>query len=172
MLILNVIVLIFEVLYYSLFMYYSKNEGKLSRYILLFSLITIILIIIGTSNLYAYLIFILFALYGLKYIVKCKIGLYDALIIFTMLLIKLLLETPIYIILRIFTENNFILTLPSSITKIMLLYIFRKNLKNMYIKFKKLWDNNNFYIRYIFSTLMFLFLFFSCVFLIFKLVGD
>lgn len=172
MLILNVIVLIFEVLYYSLFMYYSKNEGKLSRYILLFSLITIILIIIGTSNLYAYLIFILFALYGLKYIVKCKIGLYDALIIFTMLLIKLLLETPIYIILRIFTENNFILTLPSSITKIMLLYIFRKNLKNMYIKFKKLWDNNNFYIRYIFSTLMFLFVIFSCVFLIVKLGGE
>lgn len=172
MLILNVIVLIFEVLYYSLFMYYSKNEGKLSRYILLFSLITIFFCFVSTSSLYSYLLLILLMLYGLKYVVKLKTSLYDMLVIFGMLLLKLIIETPIYIILRIFTENNFILTLPSSIIKIMLLYIFRKNLKNMYVKFKKLWDNNNFYIRYIFTTLMFLFVIFSCVFLIVKLGGE
>ena len=172
MLILNIIVLIFEVLYYSLFMYYSKNEGKLSRYILLFSLITIFFCFVSTSNLYSYLFLILLMLYGLKYIVKLKISLYDMLVIFEMLLLKIIIETPIYIILKIFTENNFILTLPSSIIKIMLLYIFRENLKNMYVKFKKLWDNNNFYIRYIFTTLMFLFVIFSCVFLIVKLGGE
>ena len=41
MLFLNILVLIFEVLYYSMFMYYAKGEGKFWKYILLFSIVSI-----------------------------------------------------------------------------------------------------------------------------------
>ena len=68
MLILNFIVLIFEILFYSMFMYYSKKEGKFSRYLLLFSLITIIGTIIKTNYLFSYLILVLMILYGIKYL--------------------------------------------------------------------------------------------------------
>ena len=82
--VLNIIVLIFEVLYYSLFMKYSRPEGKYYRYLILFTLITIIGLVIGTSNLISYLLLILMILYGIKYIVKIKISLYDMLVILIM----------------------------------------------------------------------------------------
>lgn len=40
---LNAIVLIFEVLYYSMFMYFSKKEGKFWKYIVSFTIITLII---------------------------------------------------------------------------------------------------------------------------------
>ena len=66
----NIIVLIFEVLYYSMFMYYAKKDGKFWKYILLFSLITILILILGSNNLISYIFFVLIALMGLKYFIK------------------------------------------------------------------------------------------------------
>ena len=57
--VMHIIVLLFEVLYYSMFMKFARKEGKFWRYLLLFSLITIVLIFTGTGNLYVYLIFVL-----------------------------------------------------------------------------------------------------------------
>ena len=170
--VLHIIVLLFEVLYYSMFMKFARKEGKFWRYLLLFSLITIAIYILNTEYLITYLILILLILYGIKFIVKIKISLYDMLVIFIMLLTKLIIETPFYVILSLFTKNNFLLTFPASIFKVTILYFLKNILGNNYIKFKKIWDNNNFYIRYIFTTFMFLFVIFSCIFLIIKLGGE
>ena len=81
-LVLNILVLIFEILYYSLFMKYARKESKFHKLILLFTMITIIGMIIGTNNLPSYLILILMMSFGMKHIGKLKVSLYDMLIIF------------------------------------------------------------------------------------------
>lgn len=73
-------------------MKFARKDGKLWGYLLLFTIMTAILLIIGTNNLYSYLIFILFSLYGLKCITKIKTSLYDMMTLTIMLLIKLVIE--------------------------------------------------------------------------------
>ena len=166
--IMNVIVLIFEVLYYSMFMKFTRNDGKFWRYLLLFSLITIVMIFIGTNTLYAYLIFVLLALYGLKYIVKIKTSFYDMFIIVIMMMLKLLIETPIYLICINFIKNNhFIVILLMDIIKIGILFLLKNRLNIFYIKLKKLWQNNNFYLRYIFTCIMYIYVIITIILLIF-----
>ena len=163
----NIIVLLFEVLYYSMFMYYARKEGKFWRYLLLFSLITIVLIFIGTNNLYAYLIFVLLSLYGLKYIVKINISLYDMLIVFIMLIINFLIPTPLSIILFKLNINVFLITIINSIIKVIIIFLLRNILHKFYNKFKKIWDKNIFYIRYLFIIFMFSYIIFTCIYFIF-----
>lgn len=164
----NIIVLIFEVLYYSMFMYYAKKEGKFWRYILLFSLITIIGLFIGTNYLLSFLLLVIMMIYGLKYIVKAKISLYDMLVIFFMLLLNFLIPMPIYYFSSIFTKNVFILTIVYQIIKFLIVFALKYKLNKFYNFFHNLWNNNNFYIRYIFTTFMYLFVIFSCVYSIYK----
>lgn len=164
MLILNVIVLIFEVLYYSLFMYYSKNEGKLSRYILLFSLITTIGIFIGTDNLYSYILLIIMILLGIKYIIKCKLIFFDFFIIFAMLLFNFLLQLIPFIFISLFTNNIIIKTLFLIIIKG--IFIIKSNiLKGIFKNIKIKWDKNFFFIRYAFIVIMFLFIISSAIYI-------
>ena len=54
----NIIVLFYEVLYYSLFMKFARKEGKLWRYIVLYALISLLFSVIGTKAFYSYLLFI------------------------------------------------------------------------------------------------------------------
>lgn len=164
--VLHIIVLIFEVLYYSMFMKFARKEGKFWKYLLLFSLITVILFIFNTNNLYVYLMFILLALYGLKYIVNVKISLYDMFVIFIMLILKLIIETPIYFVLYKYV-NIYINGIITGLIKFLILFLLKDKLNIVYINLKKKWDNNNFYIRYIFSIFMFLYCIFSCLFIIF-----
>lgn len=166
--ILNIIVLIFEVLYYSMFMYYARKEGKFWKYLLLFSLITIVLIFIGTNNLYSYLIFVLLSLYGLKYIVKINISLYDMFFIFIMLAFKILIEGIIYMVIYLFYKNNFILTMIVTLIKNGIVLLYKNKLNIIYTKLKIKWENNSFYIRYAFIIFMFMFIIFSVIFLLIK----
>ena len=164
----NIIVLIFEVLYYSMFMYYAKKEGKFWKYILLFSLITIFFVFVGTSNLISYIILILMILYGLKYIVKIKISLYDMFIIFLMLAFKIFLEGVVYMGIYRFYKNNFLLTMIATLIKNGIVLLYKNKFNIIYNKLKIKWDNNNFYIRYTFIVFMFLFVIFSVIFLLIK----
>ena len=151
--VLHIIVLIFEVLYYSVFMKFTKKEGKFWKYLLLFSLITIVLIFTGTNNLYVYLIFVLLTLYGLKYIVKIDIGLYDMLWIVIMLFVKIIIEFIISMGIY-YTINDFlIMTLLIAFIKPIILIILKNKLTVFYTKLKRIWYKNNFYIRYVFSCL-------------------
>lgn len=165
---LDFIVLLFEVLFYSLFMKFARKEGKFCKYLLTFILATILVIIFSSNSLVTYLIFVLFTYVSFKYIIKLKVSLYDMLIIFIMLLCKLLIETPFYVAL-INRIDNFYVIVITSIVKISIICLLHKKIESMYKVLKLKWDNNNFYIRYIFSTLMFTYTIASCIFLIVKL---
>ena len=164
-LLLNIIVLIFEVLYYSLFMKFSRNEGKLWRYLLTFTLITIFFWFVGTDKIYSYLLLIFTILYGLKYIVKLKVSLYDMLIIFIMLLFKVLIETPVFMLLYNFL-SIYVIGLVYSVLKIIILNLLKNKLNIMYKVLKIKWDNNNFYIRYIFTVFLFSYTIISSIFIV------
>lgn len=164
----NIIVLIFEVLYYSMFMYYAKKEGKFWKYILLYILLTIVILFVGNDNVYGYLIFSALNLIGIKYLIKIKTYFYDLLVIFVIFLLSFLIPIPIYFIIGLFINNTFILTFIYQTIKIILIFILKGKIKQYYNIFHKLWDKNNFYIRYIFTIFMFIFVIFSCIYSIYK----
>lgn len=167
LLMMNIIVLIFEVLYYALFMKFARKEGNFSRYILLFTLITILFTFLGTNQIYSYLLLILTIIYGLKYVIKVKISLYDMLVIIIMLFLKVIIEFPFIIVLyQLLKINQFIVTIIFDVVKIILLFKLSNKMNLYYIKMKKLWDNNNFYIRYIFSCSMFVYVIITIILLI------
>ena len=158
LLMMNIIVLIFEVLYYALFMKFSRKEGKFSKYLITFVINTFIILIFSSNSLITYFLFMLFTYIALKYIVKTKVSLYDMLIVLIMLFVKLIIEFPFIIIFyKLLNINQFIVTIIFDIVKMCLLFALKEKLHKYYVKMKKLWDNNNFYIRYIFSCLMFLY---------------
>lgn len=165
--VLHIIVLIFEVLYYSMFMKFARKEGKFWRYLLLFSLITIVLIFTGTGNLYVYLIFVLLSLYGLKYIVKTKISLFDILPIIIMLAIKIVIELlSMFIFYKFLYLNQVITTFIFEIIKILTILLSKNYLNLYYNKLKTTWDKNNFYIRYFFSIFAIIYVIISAISLI------
>lgn len=168
MVILNAIVLIFEILYYSLFMKFARKEGKITKYLLLFTLVTIIGLIIGTNNFPSYLLLIMMILFGLKYIVKVKISLYDMLVIMIMLVFKTFIEAAICLSLYLFLKNTVVPLIIANIFKIIIVILFNKVLNNTYINLKEHWNKNNFYIRYIFSCLLYMYVIVSIIFLIFR----
>lgn len=151
--VLHIIVLIFEVLYYSMFMKFARKEGKFWRYLLLFSLITIFFTFAGTTQLISYLILVLMILYGMKYIVKTKTRLYDMLWIVIMLFLKIIVEFIISMGIY-YTINDFlIMTLLIAVIKPIVLIILKNRLNIFYTRLNNIWYKNNFYIRYIFSCL-------------------
>lgn len=166
MLILNFIVLIFEILFYSMFMYYSKKEGKFSRYFLLFGLITIFFTFVGTTQLISYVALIVMMTYGIKYIVKVKTTLYDMFIVFIMLLIKSIIEMTIGSLFLINVFSIVQLTFISYFVKFLLILLFKNKLNKYYNKILIKWNNNNFYIRYIFACLSFIYVIASCIVLL------
>lgn len=166
MLFLNILVLIFEVLYYSMFMYFAKGEGKFWKYLLLFSILTIIIGIIGTNNILSYLIFVILSIFGIKYIVKVKTSVFEMLYIFIILLIKILIETPFYFLfIKIF--NVYCIGILTGIIKTLVILLFKRKILLLYNYLNKLWVNNNFYVRYIFSILMLIYCILSCIFIIY-----
>ena len=167
---LNIIVLIFEVLYYSLFMKFSRKEGKLWKYILTFILMTILILICNATQFPVYFVFIIMTLLSLKYIVKIKTTLYDMLIIVLMLFLKIVIETPLYIILFSFI-NNYIIGVIVNIIKLFILFLIRNKLNRIYKTLKIKWDNNNFYIRYIFSICCFTYCIITAILLIKYSIG-
>ena len=157
-LLMNIIVLIFEFLYYSLFMKIARKEGKFSKYLITFVINTFIILIFSSNNLITYFLFILFTYISLKYIVKTKVSLYDVLIILIMLVMNVIIQLPIYVIcFNVLKISHFITTLIFETFKIIFIIMLKNKMNIYYNKMKKLWDNNNFYIRYIFSCSMFLY---------------
>ena len=161
---LNVVVLVFEVLYYALFMKFARKECKFWRYLLLFVLATILIMFLGTNTLISYLIFVLFVLYGLKYIIRTKVSLYEMCLITIMLLSKLIIEIIIMVVFyNLFKFNHLATTLIFSSMKVLLVFLFKKELNLLNNKLKKLWDNNNFYMRYLFSIVFYIYVIVSII---------
>ena len=163
---LYIIILIFEVIYYSAFIKFSKNEGNIINYLLMFILITLVGIIVNTNTLQSYLLLIIMITLGMKYLVKVKTSLFDIMIIFIMLLIKVLLELPIYFIFYKYLDI-FSMGIIYSLCKMLFILLIKNKLHKVYNKLNILWVNNNFYIRYLFSTFMCTYTIISCIFIIF-----
>ena len=161
---LNVVVLVFEVLYYALFMKFARKEGKFWRYLLSFSLVNIVLMFIGTNQIYSYLLTMLMMLYGIKYIVKIKTSIYDLLFLFIMMLIKTGIEgISCFLFFNLVSPFLFIMII--DFLKIFFIITLRNKIETLYKYLKLKWSNNNFYIRYIFNILMFAYILMSCFFL-------
>ena len=161
---LNVAVLVFEILYYALFMKFARKEGKFWRYLLLFVLATILIMFLGTNTLISYLIFVLFVLYGLKYIIRTKVSLYEMCLITIMLLSKLIIEIIIMVVFyNLFKFNHLTTTLIFSSMKVLLVFLFKKELNLLNNRLKKLWNNNNFYMRYLFSIVFYIYVIVSII---------
>ena len=165
---LNVVVLVFEVLYYALFMKFARKEGEFWRYLLSFTLITIVGTIINTNNMFSYLILNILIVLSLKYIVKLKVVSYDLFTIFLMLFSKIVIE---YIIVLIFfnllNESISMVLIMIAISKILVVTSFKNEIKAVDKYFNKKWNDNNFYIRYIFTILMFIYVIVSFITIIF-----
>ncbi len=164
--ILNIIVLIFEVLYYSMFMYYARKEGKLWKYILLFSIVTIICGFINTKVFLNYLFLIIFILIGYKILINKKIIFFDVFIIFLMMIFKILFEFFAFYFFSLFFCNNISIIIFEILRLFFVLYI-NFSLKKFFDNIKIKWDKNDFYIRYLFIIISFSYVIFSCLYLIY-----
>lgn len=160
----RILVIIFEILYYSLFMKFSRKEGEFWKYILLFAFVSIVLFFTSSFNIYSYIIFMAITIVGLKKI--SKTSLYDMFVIFAMLLIKLLIEMIFAFTLPLIISNINVCKILLGIVKVLILILVKNKMNFIYLKLKKLWDNNNFYIRYLFTVFMFLYVISACVFII------
>lgn len=161
-----IIVLIFETIYYTLFMKYAKNQGTFGKYLLLFSLINIFFFFISTDALMSYLLLVLMILYGMKYIVKVKVSLYDVFFIFVMMLLKLLIEITIALPLSVLINSIDISKISVGVIKCISIFAIKDRLGLLYTKLNICWNNNKFFIRYIFDILMFIYVIAACLFLI------
>lgn len=165
---LNALVLIFEILYYSLFMKFCKRQNKLKNYIFCFAIITLIGLFIKTDYFISYPILIFLILYGLKYIAKIKVTLYDMLVIFIMLLFKFIIEIPSSLIIYKLCNNIYISSAIVGLIKTCIILILNNKIGIFYNKFYKMWKNNNFYIRYIFSIMMFTYIITTFAYIVVK----
>ena len=67
--IVNIMVLVLEVLYYSLFMKFTKKEGKFINYCILFILVSVLGFILNTRDITNYFILLMFIVFGIKYMI-------------------------------------------------------------------------------------------------------
>lgn len=163
----NIILFVLEVLYYSLFMKYTKKEGKLYKYLILFTLCSLIVGMINSKNLLAYLFFILGSYVGLKYVVKTKTSLYDMLVLVVMLLLKVIVELPLFLILyNVIHINHYLVVFIVGLVKLLLVFMFKSMMNNWYNKMKEKWNNDNFNIRYGFTILIYLYVILTIALLI------
>ena len=89
-------------------------------------------------------------------------------LIVLMLLFKLIIEFVLFIpCYEFFKLSQFTSTMIFDFVKIFLLIIFKNNLYKFNIKLKKLWYNNNFYIRYIFTCLTYVYVILTLLLFIF-----
>ena len=106
-------------------------------------------------------------LYAIKYIVRVKTSLYDLLTIILMLILKTIIELPIYYLL-VNIVNRYVLSILAGIIKILMLLILNNKLNKFYNYLQNKWNNNNFYIRYLFSVMLYLYVIIVAVLLIVK----
>ena len=163
---LNIIIMILEIVYYTIFMKSARKEGNIKRYFLLFSLFTIITIFINRRFLINYLLIFFLILYGLKYIVKLKITLFDLFFIILMFMSKVIIEMPLSLLSYSIVENIYIASTMVGILKVIIVWLFNGYIEQIYEIMQMLWINNNFYIRYLFSIALFIYVILSSIFLI------
>ena len=167
-LVLNIIILILEALYFSLFVLFSKKENKFWKTLIFFIMLDLFFFFVGSNNLISYFLLITLIVLGLKYIVKIKTTMFDMLFIFIMMIFKIIIEGISSIFISQITDSRYIMATLLGFIKLPILLIFKNTLSLLYNKLESYWNNNVFYIRYIFTTLMLIYVIASCGFLIFN----
>lgn len=157
------LVLIAEIMYYSLFMYYSRKDNIL-KYILSSTLVTIVGLAINTNNFISYSILVFLMMFIMKYVFKINIKLYNILTIILMLITKILIEYTVVIILfNILKCSILITTIVFTILKILIVVLCRNRLTKIDNIIETKWNNNNFYIRYFTTIGIFLYIIISII---------
>lgn len=163
----NFIVIILEIIYYSLFTKFSKKDGSYINYFLLYCLTPFTNILFSNVlNLqffdYIALNFIILA--GMKYLIKVETNLFDLLMILSMMLLKIVIEGSCYNLLINFLNSNLVILI-FEIIKIIIVLLLNYKLNFIYNKMLKLWKNNNFYIRYVTIILLMIYIIVSIMFI-------
>lgn len=166
--VLNCVIILLESLFYAMFFDNIKKSGKTLKLLLAFILMSAIGAFAGTDFLVSYFLLIIMMILGIKYIAGIKMNMYDLLVIFTMILIKHIIEIPLTLIVYTFIKNIYVVTTIVGVLKIGIVFAFRHKFYNIYSKIKIAWNNNNFYIRYIFTTFMLIYVIASCLYCIIK----
>ena len=163
----NIIIMLLETLYYTIYLSYSRGSKQIGKYYISLLLSSFLVLIFG-NNLISYLIFIISIIFSIKKIIKEKASLYDVFNIIIMLAVKLITESiSVLIFYNIF--KSYVLSVIGIISfKLILVFLIKKKLHLIYLKIKKLWDNNNFYIRYAFVIFTYLYVIVSVLFLIYR----
>ena len=144
----------------------ARKEGDFKRYFLLFGLFAIITIFMNRRFLINYLIIFFLILYGLKFIVKLKVTLFDLFFIILMFISKVIIEMPLSLLSYSIVENIYVASTMVGVLKVIIILLFNEYVEKIYEIMKLLWKNNNFYIRYLFSISLFIYVILSSVFLI------
>ena len=162
----QLIIFLLEILYYTLFFGFCRKNDKYYKLFVVFLIANIISFFIGYGTFYSYALYFT-EISILARLLNIKMTLYDIFVLIISMIFKLIIELLFFIIIR---ENIslFIWVLAMGITKNMILLFINKILNKLYYKLKDLWINNNFYIRYLFSTFLYLYLIFSIIYIIFR----
>lgn len=161
----NVIIFTLEVIYYSLFMHYADKRFNI-RCFITFLLANIVLFFIGFDSFYSYLFYFI-ELSLIFRILKIRFTLYDLFFIIISTLLKVFIEFLFFIVLR---ENMelFYVIFAIGIFKIFILVMLKNKISIFYNYLKIKWNNNNFYIRYIFNITIFIYIIASLLFMIYN----
>jgi len=166
---LNIFVLVCEVLFYSLFIYFAKKEGRLWRYILGIILVILIIGFLGSQTFLVYSIQGLLFLFVLKYIVRINTKVFDLVLISLSFIIKAFIEIICVLILMNFVNTIFVYIILSLI-KVGTIYFLRNKIEYIYNKLFKKWNSNNFYIRYGSSIIIMIYFIVFIVFILSKII--
>lgn len=150
---LNFIVLAFEIIYYSLFMKSIKREGKFWKYVVIFTLITLLTLLFGNKTLLVYWMYVFIPIILMKYIFKIDSKLFDIFMILLVLIVKIIIEGTIVLLFKDLL-NFTIITFIFEFLKILAILLLGKIFNKVYLKGIEIWNNNNFYIRYFTSILL------------------
>lgn len=162
----QLVIFFLEILYYTLFFGFCRKSEKFYKLFVVFLLSNVISFFIGYGSFYSYaLYFVEIAI--LMRIMKIKMTLYDILILTLSMIFKLFIELIFFIILRE-NINTFLWVCIMGIAKNNIVILLHNQLNKLYCKLKNLWVNNNFYIRYLFSTFLYLYLIFSVIYIILR----
>ena len=163
----QLIVFLLEILYYTMFFSFCRKDEKPYKLFLVFLISNIISFFIGYGSFYSYAFYFI-EIAILTRLLKIKMTLYDILVLIVSMIFKLFIEVMFFIFIR---ENitTFAWICTIGIVKNNILIICNKKLNEIYNKLKKLWLNNNFYIRYLFSTFLYLYLIFSVIYIIVRM---
>jgi len=160
----NMTIFLLEILYYSFFLRFARNKNDFIKVFIMYLISNIGLYFIGFESFYAYTLYLV-EIVLLARLFKMKLVLYDTLVILVSLMFKLLMEIPFFIILGT-KVDLFIWVFIIGIFKNIVVILLRNKLSKLYIKGKKKWDNNNFYIRYAYSIILYSYIIASIVYLI------